>query len=190
MRAAAEKTLALGTAADRAGIDSLWLLEDPDGWDAFAVLGAIARQTENLRLGTGVVNPYYRHPAQIAASVTTLDWLSGGRAFLGIGRGQTEWYERAIQLDGDQPEAFAFQPADHLADQAAGDAVGLDEDQGAFSHVAQRIDEPRSGGVRDPGAAGWAVPRGPFSPRGRGAAAGARPRRGRTPRPGRRGSRR
>lgn len=99
IRAAVEKTIQRGVIADEAGIDSLWLLEDPDGWDAFAVLGAIARQTENLRLGTGVVNPYYRHPSQIAASVSTLDFLSDGRAFLGLGRGQTEWYERALGMD-------------------------------------------------------------------------------------------
>lgn len=98
MRAAVAATIQIGVTADQAGIDSLWLLEDPDGWDAFGVLGAIARQTSNLRLGTGVVNPYYRHPAQIAASITTLDWLSDGRAFLGMGRGQTEWYERALGM--------------------------------------------------------------------------------------------
>lgn len=103
MRTAVETTLRLGTIADQAGIDSLWLLEDPDGWDAFGVLGAIARQTEHLRLGTGVVNPYYRHPAQIAASITTLDWLSDGRAFLGMGRGQTEWYERALGMTVGSP---------------------------------------------------------------------------------------
>lgn len=99
IRAAVEKTIQRGVIADKAGIDSLWLLEDPDGWDAFAVLGAIARQTKNIRLGTGVVNPYYRHPSQIAASVSTLDFLSDGRTFLGLGRGQTEWYERALGMD-------------------------------------------------------------------------------------------
>ena len=99
IRAAVDNTIQLGIAADKSGIDSLWLLEDPDGWDAFAVLGAISRQTERVRLGTGVVNPYYRHPSQIAASVSTLDFLSNGRAFLGLGRGQTEWYERALGMD-------------------------------------------------------------------------------------------
>lgn len=103
MRAAVDATLQLGMVADNAGIDSLWLLEDPDGWDAFGVLGAIARQTKHIRLGTGVVNPYYRHPAQIAASISTLDWLSNGRAFLGLGRGQTEWYERALGMDIGSP---------------------------------------------------------------------------------------
>lgn len=103
MRSAVDATIRLGITADEAGIDSLWLLEDPDGWDAFAVLGAIAQQTERIRLGTGVVNPYYRHPAQIAASISTLDFLSDGRAFLGLGRGQTEWYERALGMDVGTP---------------------------------------------------------------------------------------
>lgn len=103
IRAAVNKTIQRGIIADQAGIDSLWLLEDPDGWDAFAVLGAISRQTERLRLGTGVANPYYRHPSLIAASVSTLDFLSDGRAFLGFGRGQSEWYERALGMDVGEP---------------------------------------------------------------------------------------
>ena len=103
IREAVRKSIDLGIAADRAGFDSLWLLEDPDGWDAFAALGAIARETESIRLGTGVVNPYYRHPAQIASSISTLDFLSNGRAFLGLGRGQTEWYQRALGMDVGSP---------------------------------------------------------------------------------------
>lgn len=97
--AAIDGLVRLARAADAAGIDSFWLSEDPDGWDALAMLGAIARETERIRLGTGVLNPYYRHPALIAASMSTLDALSGGRAFLGFGRGQVEWYERALGIE-------------------------------------------------------------------------------------------
>ncbi len=100
---AVARTLDLAKLADRAGFDSLWLNEDPDGWDAFAVLGAIAMQTERLRLGPGVTNPYHRHPNLIAASLATLDRLSAGRAFLGLGRGQPEWYERAFGLERGNP---------------------------------------------------------------------------------------
>src|SRR3712207_4220474 len=39
---------------------------------------------------------------------------------------------QGAQLGGDQPQALGLQARDHLADQATGDAVGLDEDQGAF----------------------------------------------------------
>ena len=103
--AAVARTLDLIRAADHAGFDSVWLTEDPDGWDAFAVLGAVSRQTERIRLGTGVTNPFLRHPNLIAASVATLDKLSGGRAFLGLGRGQPEWYRRALGMDVGSPLA-------------------------------------------------------------------------------------
>ena len=94
--------------ADRAGLDSVWVSEDPDGWDAFAVLGAAARMTDRIRLGTGVTNPYLRHPNLLAMSVATLDRLSAGRAFLGLGRGQPEWYERSLGIEVGSPlEALA-----------------------------------------------------------------------------------
>jgi len=81
----------------------VWLSEDPDGWDAFAALAVLARETERIRLGTGVANPFLRHPNLIAASVSTLDWASGGRAFLGLGRGQAEWYAEAFAMEVGRP---------------------------------------------------------------------------------------
>ncbi|HEY8447176.1 MAG TPA: LLM class flavin-dependent oxidoreductase [Thermomicrobiales bacterium] len=104
-------TFRLAELADRAGFDSLWINEDPDGWDAFAVLGAIAARTERIRLGTGVVNPFGRHPNLIAASVATLDRLAPGRAFLGLGRGQPEWHERALGVAPHSPLALLEETA-------------------------------------------------------------------------------
>ncbi len=98
-----ERTIDSIVLADRAGLDSVWLSEDPDGWDAFAVLGAAARLTERVRLGTGVANPYLRHPNLLAMSVATIDRLSGGRAFLGLGRGQPEWYEQRLGIEVASP---------------------------------------------------------------------------------------
>ncbi len=108
------RTLAQGQLADAAGLDAILVSEDPDGWDAFAVLSALARSTERIRLGTGVTNPYLRHPNLIAASVSTLDRLSGGRAFLGLGRGQTEWYSRAFGMSTGKPLAVLEETVDLL----------------------------------------------------------------------------
>ena len=110
---AAGRTLATAQAADAAGIDAIWVTEDPEGWDAFGVLGAIAARTEWALLGTGVTNPFLRHPNLLAASVATLDRLSGGRAVLGLGRGQPEWYRRGLGIATERPlaaleEAFAL----------------------------------------------------------------------------------
>lgn len=113
-RRAAEVTLDAIQIADAAGLDSVWLSEDPDGWDAFAVLGAAAIRTEQVRLGTGVTNPYLRHPNLLAMSVATLDRLSGGRAFLGLGRGQPEWYEKALGIETGSPLAALADTFDML----------------------------------------------------------------------------
>lgn len=101
----ARRTVDLAIEAELAGFDTVWLSEDPDNWDAVAMLAAIATRTERIGLATGVVNPFYRHPAQIASSVSTLDRLSGGRFRLGLGRGQTEWYGRTLGVAVDRPVA-------------------------------------------------------------------------------------
>ena len=98
-----ERTRELVQQADKAGFDTLWASEDPDGWDAIAVLASIAPSIERIRLGTGVTNPYLRHPNLIAASVATLDRVSGGRAFLGLGRGEPDWYRNAFGMEVGSP---------------------------------------------------------------------------------------
>jgi 5,10-methylenetetrahydromethanopterin reductase len=102
-RRAIDRTIELAQIADRAGVYSFWALEDPDGWDAIGVLSAVAQATDRIRIGTGVTNPYYRHPSLMAASISTLDALSDGRAFLGLGRGQTEWYQHALGISVGKP---------------------------------------------------------------------------------------
>ena len=109
-------TLQVARSADAAGIDAIWASEDPEGWDAFAVLGAIAAVTETATLGTSVTSPYPRHPNLLAASVATLDRLSGGRAVLGLGRGQTEWHRDALGVDTGDPLAVLRETVTLLRD--------------------------------------------------------------------------
>ena len=59
--------------------------------EGYSVLNFVAAKTEKLRLGLLVTGVTYRHPGLLAKTVTSLDVLSGGRAFLGIG---AAWYER------------------------------------------------------------------------------------------------
>src|SRR5688500_3981113 len=102
---APRQTLLVAQAADVAGIDAIWASEDPEGWDAFAVLSAIAAVTGGAALGTSVTSPYPRYPNLLAASVATLDRISGGRAVLGLGRGQAEWHRDALGSDTGDPLA-------------------------------------------------------------------------------------
>ena len=53
-------------AAEAAGFDSLWFIEDYFQTGAFALAGAAAAVTARIAIGTAVVNPFTRHPALIA----------------------------------------------------------------------------------------------------------------------------
>ena len=64
--------------------DSQSLLCDP-----YVALSAAASSTTQLGLGIGVSNSITRHPAVTASSIASLQELSGGRAVLGVGRGNS-----------------------------------------------------------------------------------------------------
>ena len=96
--ASRDRLVALARAAEAGGADAIWVSEDPEGWDAFAILTLLATHTTAIPLGTGVTNPLLRHPNQMAAALATLDVVSGGRAFLGMGRGEPAWYRHGLGL--------------------------------------------------------------------------------------------
>jgi alkanesulfonate monooxygenase SsuD/methylene tetrahydromethanopterin reductase-like flavin-dependent oxidoreductase (luciferase family) len=58
--------------------------------EAYATLGALARDTRSIRLGAMVTCASYRNPAHLAKIGATIDSISGGRFVMGIGTG---WYE-------------------------------------------------------------------------------------------------
>ncbi|HEU5347974.1 MAG TPA: LLM class F420-dependent oxidoreductase [Ktedonobacterales bacterium] len=82
--------------AEDAGMYSLWVMdhffqigvvgpreeEMLEGWSALAFA---AGKTERIRLGTMVTGVTYRHPGILVKTATTLDVLSGGRAYFGVG---------------------------------------------------------------------------------------------------------
>ncbi len=90
-----------GTAED-AGFSSIWVMDhlfqipmvgaaELDMLEAYTTLGYLAGHTSKVRLGTMVTGVTYRHPGILAKQVTTLDVLSGGRAWMGIG---AAWFDR------------------------------------------------------------------------------------------------
>ena len=66
---------------DQAGLHSFWTIDRIayDNLEALTVLAAVAGATENIRLGTSVLLSALRHPALLAKTVATLDFLSNGR---------------------------------------------------------------------------------------------------------------
>jgi F420-dependent oxidoreductase-like protein len=66
--------------------------------EAYTTLGFLAAHTTQARLLTLVTGVVYREPAVLAKAVTTLDVLSGGRAWLGIGAAWNEEESRALGI--------------------------------------------------------------------------------------------
>jgi F420-dependent oxidoreductase-like protein len=102
------KLAEIAQAADETGFTSLWVMDhffqiggrdrsgllgpaEDDMLEGYSTLAYLAGLTKKVKLGTLVTGVVYRHPGILIKTVTTLDVLSGGRAYLGIG---AAWNER------------------------------------------------------------------------------------------------
>ena len=75
------------------------LRSDPRGTslDGWVTLSALARETSRLRIGSMVNGMHFRHPSITAKMAVTLDLISGGRSYLGLGAG---WFEEESAAHG------------------------------------------------------------------------------------------
>lgn len=96
-----EKVAEIAATADQAGFYSLWVMDhffqirgvgppENEMLEGYSTLSYLAGFTENVRLGTLVTGVIYRYPGILIKTATTLDVLSGGRAYLGIGAAWNE----------------------------------------------------------------------------------------------------
>jgi F420-dependent oxidoreductase-like protein len=93
--------------AEDAGLASLWVMDhffqikvngppELDMVEGYTALAFAAGQTSRIELGTLVTGVTYRHPGLLVKTVTSLDVLSGGRAWLGIGAAWNEEEHRGL----------------------------------------------------------------------------------------------
>ncbi len=89
-----EETIEMAMACEAAGFDTFWLAEAYHWWrkhdmearSSTEITAVIARETERIGVGWGIISPYTRHPAQIAMEARVLQELAGpDRFYLGLG---------------------------------------------------------------------------------------------------------
>lgn len=97
------RTLArIARRAEEVGFASFWVMDhffqieyvgpaEMDMLEGYSALSFVAGHTSRMRLGTMVTGVTYRYPGILVKTVTTLDVLSGGRAWFGVG---AAWFER------------------------------------------------------------------------------------------------
>jgi alkanesulfonate monooxygenase SsuD/methylene tetrahydromethanopterin reductase-like flavin-dependent oxidoreductase (luciferase family) len=119
-----------GIRADRLGYDDLWtwdhlypIVGSDRGpiFEAYLTLAAWAEATRDIHLGLMVGANTFRNPALVAKMITTLDHISNGRAWLGIG---AAWFETEHEAFG---LAYGKSPGERLnwLDEAAGIMRGM-----------------------------------------------------------------
>jgi alkanesulfonate monooxygenase SsuD/methylene tetrahydromethanopterin reductase-like flavin-dependent oxidoreductase (luciferase family) len=122
---------AIAQDADEAGMASLWVMDhffqismigppELDMLEGYTALAYAAARTHRIELGTMVTGVTYRHPGILAKTVTTLDVLSGGRAWLGIGAAWNEEEHAGLGVP--------FPPLAGTLRAARGDAADLPAD--------------------------------------------------------------
>ncbi|MFE0427488.1 LLM class flavin-dependent oxidoreductase, partial [Streptomyces sp. NPDC058953] len=89
-----ERLRPLAVAADRAGLDELWLWEDCFLESGIATAAAALAWTERLRVGVGLLPVPLRNVALTAMEAATLHRLFPGRVILGVGHGVQPWMEQ------------------------------------------------------------------------------------------------
>ena len=138
----------IGQAADEAGFHSLWVMDhffqippvgpaESDMLEGYSALAFCAARTKRVKLGTMATGVVYRYPGILVKTATTLDVLSGGRAYLGIG---AAWFEREARGLG-----VPFPPVSvrfHLLEEALQIAQQMwSENTGPYHGKHFRLDE-------------------------------------------------
>jgi F420-dependent oxidoreductase-like protein len=99
----------IAQAADQAGFDSVGVMDhffqirsmgspEREMLEAYTTLGFLAANTSRAKVMAMVTGAVYRHPGVLAKQITTLDVLSGGRAWLGIGAAWNDQEARGLGI--------------------------------------------------------------------------------------------
>jgi F420-dependent oxidoreductase-like protein len=79
-----KETVEQVVALEKAGLDVVWVAE-AYGFDSPTLMGYLAARTHTITIGAAILNIYSRTPALLAQTAAGLDYVSDGRAILGIG---------------------------------------------------------------------------------------------------------
>jgi 5,10-methylenetetrahydromethanopterin reductase len=102
-----EEMLASARVMDRAGMDTIWLAEAYPWWrkhgmearSSTVTSALVARETERLTIGWGIISPFTRHPVQVAMDARVVQEAAGPGRFL-LGLGTSKIFLNNAKLDG------------------------------------------------------------------------------------------
>ncbi len=141
--------------AERAGLYSFWVMDhffqipsvgpsENEMLEGYSALAFAAGRTNRIKLGTMVTGVTYRHPGILVKTVTTLDVLSHGRAYLGIGAAWNEEEHRGLGVPF-PPLAERFERLEETLQIAHQMWSGNDKPyEGKYYHLARPLNSPQA----------------------------------------------
>lgn len=141
--------------AERAGFYSLWVMDhffqigfsgppELEMLEGYSALAFAAGRTNRIKLGTMVTGVTYRHPGILIKTATTLDVLSHGRAYLGIGAAWNEEEHRGLGVPF-PPLAERFERLEETLQIAHQMWAGNDAPyEGKYYQLARPLNSPRA----------------------------------------------
>ena len=102
-RERADQTIEGIRGVEAAGVGTAWSIMLGTGKDTPTLFAAAAMRTERVKLGTGIVPAFTRHPIGLASQALTLHDLAPGRLRLGIGTSHAPVMRDALHLPFDRP---------------------------------------------------------------------------------------
>ena len=88
--------------AEDVGFEYAWITDHYNNKNVYETLALLAANTETIKMGPGVTNPYVRSPAISASAIATIDEISNGRATFGIGPGDKATFD-ALGIEWTKP---------------------------------------------------------------------------------------
>ena len=88
--------------AEDVGFEYAWITDHYNNKNVYETLALLAANTETIKMGPGVTNPYVRSPAISASAIATIDEISDGRATFGIGPGDKATFD-ALGIEWTKP---------------------------------------------------------------------------------------
>lgn len=88
--------------AEEVGFEYAWITDHYNNKNVYETLALLAANTETIKMGPGVTNPYVRSPAISASAIATIDEISNGRATFGIGPGDKATFD-ALGIEWTKP---------------------------------------------------------------------------------------
>ncbi|MCS7221327.1 MAG: LLM class flavin-dependent oxidoreductase [Anaerolineae bacterium] len=114
----------LAQVAEATGFDQIWVSNDLFLRSAPVIVSAIASATRRIEIGTGVLNPYTIHPAEIAMLAATMDELTGCRFNLGLAAGAADFLDW-VGIEQARPLAMMWETIEAIRRLLAGERVAM-----------------------------------------------------------------